>query len=649
MADATVDVEERVTGTEPAEAGDGMELRPTAEVSLLVDVGTAWSKASVVGRARGRWRVVAHAAQPSNWGEAALLATLSDRLRAGADPRLVDELDAILAGAPRIACHTPVRPGRIAIAAVTNEISGAAARRAAESGGWVVVALVAADDGRSLPERLSVLAAAEVDAWLVVGGFDASRPEQALEAAGMVAAARGGGSSPVVWAGSAVLAEEVASLFEPGIVQPVANPRPTAGEESLGPLRHHLEELLDRLVESAGTRNLAPIGFRRAVAQVARADRLRVGAVDLGARYATWVFADGRGDPVIPESRVFASGGISSPTLVAPGAAGRLVRLLDLPVDELAVADTLQNMRSRPGTLPYSDEDLAVTRAAAQVLLGALAEERGGEALDLLIGAGRIIAAAPTPMHAMQLLLDGVRPVGVTQIALDVAGILGPLGSLSDDELREGVGMLRDDLLTPLGTAVVVRGGRSGQPAMAARLHRAGWPDPEPVEVRSGQVVVLPLPRGERAELHLDLAGGITLPGARRAHHLSVEVTGGTVGLVLDARDVPAQLPRRLDDRRAVLAGWREILLGEPIGRERRDRGGEEPHGTAGERPPPAARTPRWRPRAGFLRNVRGSRGYEDEEPEDGDETPSVPDGGRWEDGMTGADGEDSGNGDERS
>jgi hypothetical protein len=37
------------------------------------------------------------------------------------------------------------------------------------------------------------------------------------------------------------------------------------------------------------------------------------------------------------------------------------------------------------------------------------------------------------------------------------------------------------------------------------------------------------------------------------------------VGLVLDARDAPLYLPRRIDDRRAILAGWREVLLREPV------------------------------------------------------------------------------------
>lgn len=593
------------------EAGVDDGPRATAEVSLLLDVGSAWSKASVVGRARGRWRVVAHAAQPTAWGTPALLRTLAGHLRSGADQRVADDLATILAAAPRIACHTPARPGRIAIAAVTGEVSGDAARRAAESAGWVVAAQVAADDGRSLPDRLVALSGADADAWLIAGGFDSARPEQALEAAGLIAAARHGGRSPVIWAGSAALADEVAALFEPGVVTTVPNPRPSASEEALTPVRTYLEELLERFVQGGGTRNLAPIGFRRAVAEVAREERLCVGAVDLGARYATWVMADGRTEPVVPESRVYAAGGLGSPMLAAPGAPGRLVRMLAAPIDELVVADALQNMRSRPGTVPYSDEELFVTHAAGQLLLSAFADERRGAALDLLIGAGRLIAAAPTPMHALQLLLDGIRPAGITQLAVDTAGILGPLGSLADDELREGVGMLRDDLLTPLGTSVVLHGGRAGQPAMIARLHRTGWPDPEPTVVRSGHVVLLPLPRGERAELELELSAGVSLPGARRAHRVRAEVVGGTVGLVLDARGVPLQLPRRLDDRRVVLAGWRDLLLREPAGREHHEMTEQAPGSTehaAGDGAPGGSGLRRLRSRVGFLARVRRTR-----------------------------------------
>ena len=56
-----------------------------------------------------------------------------------------------------------------------------------------------------------------------------------------------------------------------------------------------------------------------------------------------------------------------------------------------------------------------------------------------------------------------MRPLGITQLAIDSAGALPPIGALDDSEIGEGMGVLRDDLLVPLGAAVVSRGGRSGQ------------------------------------------------------------------------------------------------------------------------------------------------------------------------------------------
>ena len=82
--------------------------------------------------------------------------------------------------------------------------------------------------------------------------------------------------------------------------------------------------------------------------------------------------------------------------------------------------------------------------------------------------------------------------------------------------------------------------------------------------VRAGAIVRHPLPRGARAELEIELAAGVSLGGARRSSGVRAEVTGGAAGLVFDARDVPTPLPRRTDDRRAVLAGWRDAFALDP-------------------------------------------------------------------------------------
>ncbi|MEA2652149.1 MAG: hypothetical protein QOI85_1870 [Chloroflexota bacterium] len=532
-----------------------------AEMALLVDVGSAWAKAGVIGRVRGRWRLVAHAAQPTSWGATALRRALVDQLVSSADPRLLDRLDDLIGGANRIECHTAQRPARVAIVAVSRELSGSAARRAAEAAGWHVVEAVTFDDGRTLADRLATLQAAEVDAWLVAGGFDESRSPRALEAAALVAAARRPGAGTVVWAGSAALAGQVTDLFEPGAVSVVANARPDARHEEPAALRARMVELLRDAVTPEDETHLSSVAFPRAIGALASATGLRILGVDLGARSAIRALGDPDGTVA---SRVHARGGLAGAVL-SPGAAARVARLAGDAGEEAAVADLLQTLRARPATLPQTPEELSATQTAARVQLAGLLEESVAGTLDLVIGAGRTIAAAPHPAQAARMLLDGVRPLGIAQLAVDAGAVLGPLGSLPDDEVREGLSLLGGDLIVPLGTSVVCRGGEHGRVAMRVTIHRSGWPSQAPVEVRTGQLHVVPLPRGQEAELTVEPAGGVSLGAARRSPRIQATVTGGAVGVMLDARGIPIALPRRSDDRREVLAGWRDTLMREGV------------------------------------------------------------------------------------
>lgn len=537
-----------------------------ADMALLLDVGSAWAKAGVIGRVRGRWRLVAHAAQPTAWGATALRRSLVDQLTASVDPRLVHQLDDLIADANRIECHTARRPARLAVVAVSRELSGSAARRAAEAAGWQVVETVTLDDGRTLADRLSMLQAAEVDAWLIAGGFDGSRSPRALEAAALVAAARRVEGGAVIWAGSASLAAEVDRLFEPGALSVIGNPRPDARHEEPAALRAHLAGLLRDAVTPEDETHLSSVAFPRAIGALAGATGLRILGVDLGARSATRALAEPDGTF---SSRVHARGGLAG-TVLASGAAARVARLAGDAGEEAAVADLLQTLRARPSTLPQTPEELSATQTAARVQLAGMLEEGVVGSLDLLVGAGRTIAAAPRPAQAARMLLDGIRPVGVTQLAVDAAALLGSLGSLPDDEIGEGLALLGEDLLVPLGTAVVCRGGVPGRLAMRVTVHRSGWPSRSPIEVRSGQVQAVTLPRGQVAEITIELLGGVSLGAPRRSPRIEVNATGGAVGLMLDARGVPVGLPKRSDDRRTVLAGWRDSMAREsPAGSER--------------------------------------------------------------------------------
>lgn len=528
----------------------------SAELALLVDVGSAWAKAGVIGRVRGRWRLVTHVAQPTAWGAAELRRSLIDRLEAAGDPRLAGNWEALLDGASRIECHTARHPGRLAVVAVSREVSGSSARRAAEAAGWQVVEAVTLDDGRSLADRLARLQLAEVDAWLIAGGFDDARSPRALEAAALVASARLPDSGPVIWAGSALLANDVAGLFEAGAVSAVTNPRPDARREEPEPLRDRLQRVLREIVADEDERHLASVAFPRAIGALAADGGLRILGIDVGARGAVHALAEPDGTSAV---RVYSRGGLAG-AVDLPGAPARVSRIAGDAGDEAAVADVLRTLAARPGTLPQMPEELSATQAAVRMLIAGMLEDGPAEAVDLVVGAGRTIAAAPRPAAAARMLLDGVRPIGVTQLAIDAASVLGPLGSLPDDEIREGITLLADDVVVPLGTSVVCRGGGPGQLAMRVTVHRPGWPSLAPIEVRVGQLHVVPLAAGQEAELVIEPGPGISLGASRRSPRIQARATGGAVGIMLDGRGVPIALPRRGDDRRAVLAAWHDAL-----------------------------------------------------------------------------------------
>lgn len=534
-----VSVVEDAVSSRPA---PGPVRAPTeTDLSLLLDVGSAWTKAALVGRAGGRWRIVSGSAQPTAWGESALVDDLVGRLSPHADARLSRRLALLVQDAPRITSRSARRPGRLAVLADTQAGLDAASRMAVRHG-WIIVAGLTANDRRPEPERFDALRMAEPDAWLAVAGTDAHPAHRPMW--GMLAAARRAAGAPILIVGPESVRDPFAALYG-STAHWIA---PTV-DGLLG------DELLALLAEVNGVpevRLLAQRAFSRSMAALSRGIGLRILGVDLGATWLAW------GDTANP----------AHDAILAPGQERSLsdgsrtaTEVLPADVDEFTMTDAMANLSSNPSALPSSPAELAIAHAMGIDRLAAARQSMGGTpSVDVVVGGGRLLAAAPHPADAALVLLDGLRPPGVTQLALDPWGICGPLGTLTGDEVDEGMETLRDDLLVPLGTAVVARGGRSGQLAFRARLHRAGWPESTRVEVRAGSVAVIPLERGGSGELELELEKGVQVGEPHKARRLRVAVTGGAVGVILDARDDPIQLPARPGDARTMIQSWRDAL-----------------------------------------------------------------------------------------
>jgi len=511
------------------------------DLSLLLDVGSAWTKAALVGRAGGRWRIVSGTAQPTSWGESALVDDLVGRLSPHADARLSRRLALLVRDAPRITSRSARRPGRLVILADT-QAGLDAATRLSQRHGWIVAAAVTSDDRRPEPERFEALRTAEPDAWLAVPGSEADPAARPMW--GILAAARRTAGAPVLVVGPETVREPFASLF--GMTTRWVGP---ALDGTVG------DALLAILADVNGVpevRLLAQVAFGRSMTALSRGIGLQILGVDLGATWLAW--APG-GDPA--HNALLAPG----QDRALPDGSRTATEVLPADVDEFAMTDAMANLAANPTAIPSSPAELAIAHAMGIDRLAAARQAMGGvSSVDVVVGGGRLLAAAPHPADAALVLLDGLRPPGVTQLALDPWGICGPLGTLPGDEVDEGMETLRDDLLSPLGTAVVARGGRPGQLAFRARLHRTGWPESPRVDVRSGSVVVIPLERGGAGELEIELERGVQVGEPHKARRLRVNVTGGAVGVILDARDDPIQLPTRPGDARTVIQSWRDAL-----------------------------------------------------------------------------------------
>lgn len=245
-------------------------------------------------------------------------------------------------------------------------------------------------------------------------------------------------------------------------------------------------------------------------------------------------------------------------------------------LDRYRLTDRLRDLRQ----VPWGEVDgdgaqlrLAAAKAAIERVVEATPEISAGPMPHLLVAAGGIWASVPPAMVALSLA-DLIRRPGVSQIAFDRARLLGPLGAIEDEEQRRNMlADLADDLLVPIGALIMPSGIRAGRSAGRMVVRRAdadaaaaetpsavdGGTADEPgaigeIELQPGKLEVLTLPPGRRVTAEIDFRDTVSLGG--RGSRFVVEISGGLGGLLLDLRDIPLRLPDRPEPRRLTLDGW---------------------------------------------------------------------------------------------
>ncbi|MGC8838729.1 MAG: glutamate mutase L [Anaerolineae bacterium] len=559
---------------------------------LALDCGSAFSRAILVERVEGTYRLVAcgEALTRAADGEEAVAgvrraiqrvtevtgrALLSERgfphVPERADGTGVDAIVATLSAPP------PLKVWLIGLVEEQSLASGLRACQAPYATVCDVLSLVdpaVLDDVGGLAARLQRL---RPDVLFLVGGTDegAEGPlRRGMEALSLAALALPEEARPVLlYGGNSRLRQAVEEVAGPAYrVHVVENVRPSPERERLIPAQSALEALylekathwdpsLD-LLQSWGEHPLQTTA--RALGHTVRYLALQAGmdvlAVDLGARSTTVAAQRGqaftlRSLPGLGMGAWWSDGPRPSPE--------RLAAWLPEAIPPEEVLEVAATLAAYPFTMGQTGRELLVEQSLAREVLAQALEKAGlrpGLSWDLIIGCGGFLGHLPRPSQAALVLLDALQPVGVAVLAVDTT-FLGPaLGAIAAVEPLAAAQVLEQDAFLKLGTAVCLDGrGRDGDLALRVRVRYENG-DTLSVEVRAGTLEVIPLALGERAELELRPGRGFTLGPAHRGRTTRVHADGGVLGVVVDARGRPLGLPADPEARQRKVQEWRWAL-----------------------------------------------------------------------------------------
>lgn len=527
---------------------------------LAIDAGAATTSVALLGRPNRRWRLLGSTSAPAGAHVDALGAILAARL-ATADPRMALDLGVapeLVPDLPRLEARSSLPP-ILAVLGASRRAVGLLENVAARTPWRIRVASPESHDPREMtdlalrPEVSVVLVGAgdppgpDERGWLddlagLVGAATRRRPELRVVLAGPIA-------SRNAWAEGA--GRPYDGTQERIIQAPPLGLRSGPDE----PLREILEGLLPNRADSRHT-------AVRAVLSLADAIDRRIELIDIG--------LDGG-------LRTMASPGVADQGPIAVSVRTAQAGLVPMDVDDATVdavlawttgsldrhrmGDRLLDLRAQPWADTSGEGArlrLAATRAALTRLVARTGDIGALPSPDVTIVSGGAFAIAP-PRAVALAIADTVRRAGSTQLSIDHARLLGPIGAVDDpDERRDLVADLADDLLAPIGSLLVV----AGVPATrrsAPRVGRLTLDGDRHLrhDLIGGEVAFVDLAPGDRALATLEFKDTVRL--GRRARRVAVPVSGGVAGLAVDLRDIPLRLPERRDRRRAALAGWGEL------------------------------------------------------------------------------------------
>jgi len=577
---------------------------------LLADCGTVMTKVVLLDRAGGQYRFVARGEAPTTaeypWSDVAegirhaveQISQVTGRDFFDATGNLSSpELDrqGVDVFAATVSASQPLQ---VVLGGLVRDLSVASAERAAAGTYSLVKAIVAgaAGDGRvgagsprpySDEERVRTIREAASDVICIAGGVEGGATTPVLElvdAAALACSLIEPELRPrLLYAGNSHLRRQVVDLVgERAELRVADNVRPTLTEENLSSAQAELDALylqekmqqLPGIDTVSGWSSTPLIPTARAFGRLAQylwhlGDPSKgVLGVDVGAANTTIAAVfDGRLALTVRCDLGTAFGGKQ---YLQKHGADTVTRWMPEPMDSDDACGLFINKEIRPVSIPQEPRELHLEQSLArEAIRAALQVARPGwrpgaaqpyphllPLCDTIVVSGGILAHTPRPGQAALIVLDGLEPIGVTTLVLDAHGLAPALGNIAALKPLAAVETLDSGGLVNLATVVTPVGrARHGDTILKMQV---AYDDGSKfsVEVCYGDLEVLPLAPGQQAVLelrplrHFDVGlGGPGKAGKRR-------VSGGLVGLIIDARGRPLRFPSDPEQRLTQMRQW---------------------------------------------------------------------------------------------
>ncbi len=575
------------------------ETRPIESI-LVADCGTVVTKLLLLERVETSYRFVAQAETLTTinppWGDVSVgvieaieeIEQVTGRtLLSGSN--LITPREGLTGVDAFVVILSAPEPLRLILAGLVREVSLESARRAAIATYSRIEAVLSREGRLQSPEETWARTVRDLapDVIFLVGGVDGGATRPVMELADAIAL----GTSMmeesrrphILYAGNDKLRPHITKLLGEitGVVV-VDNVHPDADTEHLGPAQETLERIYidERLSATPGV-ELLTTWSRMPLTPTAKAfgdvieylwtregnpERGALG-VDVGAA-STTVAATFQG-------RLFVSVHGEHGTAYGPrlrveqeGIAG-LMRWLPEEMEEDDVLALLYNRELRPWTIPQEPHELWVEQAIIRETLrsalksaSATWDVRGVRQvpglmpqLDPILVSGGGIVHLPRPGQTLLTVLDGLEPVGISTVFLDVNRTAPALGAIAKLKPLAATSALEAGALVSLGTIISPVGkARQGEPIMRMKITYEDSSTLD-VEARYGEIEIWPLLPGQRAKLEIRPQRRFDV-GLGPGRGGKVEALGGLVGLVVDGRGRPLDLPDDLEQRRKRLRRW---------------------------------------------------------------------------------------------